>query len=59
MKPWQKCNPNCNYYKLGWKGDHPQGRTAQCTNNSCIRVGIDKDNSQLIINRLNSLKPRY
>ena len=58
MKPWQKCNPNCNYYKLGWKGDHPQGRTAQCTNNSCIRVGIDKDNSQLIINRLNSLKPR-
>ena len=28
MKPWQKCNPNCNYYKSGWKGDHPQGRTA-------------------------------
>jgi type IV pilus assembly protein PilY1 len=59
MKPWQKCNPNCNYYQFGgWKGDHPLGRTAQCTNNSCIRVGIDKDNSQLIINRLNSLKPR-
>ena len=37
---------------------HPQGRTAQCTNNSCIRVGIDKNNSQLIINRLNTLKPK-
>ena len=59
MKPWQKCNPNCNYYQFGgWKGDHPLGRTAQCTNNSCIRVGIDKNNSQLIINRLNTLKPK-
>ena len=58
MKPWQKCNPNCNYYQHGgWKGDHPLGRTAQCTNNSCIRVGIDKNNSQRIINRLNTLKP--
>ena len=58
--PWyQQCNPNCNYYQFGgWKGDHPLGRTAQCTNNSCIRVGIDKNNSQLIINRLNTLKPK-
>ena len=53
-----KCNPNCNYYQLGWKGDHPQGSSAQCNNNSCIRVGIDKNNSQRIINRLNTLKPK-
>jgi len=58
MKPYQKCNPNCNYYINGWKGDHPAGTTKQCTNNSCIRVGIDKGNSQAIINRLNSLKPK-
>ena len=52
------CNKFCNYYIDGWLGSHPEGRTKQCTNNSCIRVVIDKNNSQKIVNRLNSLKPK-
>ncbi len=52
-KPWYwKCNDNCNYYGT-WVGDHPEGQSSNCIGNSCLKVGIGKNNSADIVDAVN------
>ena len=48
-RSYQKGSENCQYYGQ-WKGNHPAGRSSNCIGNSCLAVGIDKGNTEAIVN---------
>ena len=48
---------NCKYYG-SWQGQHPAGHSSNCLghHNSCLKVGIDKGNTQAIVDAVWSTK---
>ena len=46
---YQSGSENCQYYGQ-WTGNHPAGRSSNCIGNSCLAVGIDKGNTEAIVN---------
>jgi type IV pilus assembly protein PilY1 len=49
---------NCQYYDT-WSGAHPAGQSKNCIANSCLKVGIDKNNSDDIVKAVWKTKMSY
>ena len=45
------CNPNCDYFH-GWTGSHPVGTSTLCNVNSCLKVGVQRDGHNKIVEAL-------
>ena len=56
-KKYQWGSGNCKYYG-SWQGQHPAGHSSNCKghHNSCLKVGIDKGNTQAIVDAVWSTK---
>ena len=48
-------NDDCFYYQNGWDGDHPDGTSKQCNEDSCLNVGVSAKGANLIMSRFGNL----
>jgi type IV pilus assembly protein PilY1 len=59
-KWYHRCNDYCDYYQ-GWSDptQHPNGKSVQCDDNSCIPVAIGPNTSGRIIQAVDNMKTRF